>query len=79
MRVTYDPEVDAMYIELRPLRPGEAENRDLGHGVVADFAPDGCLAGIEILDASVLLGEDPEKITVELAPTHRALSKSTEA
>ena len=72
MRVTYDPEVDAMYIELRALGAGEAENRDLGHGVIADFAPDGRLAGIEILDASALLGDDPERIVLELAPAHRA-------
>ena len=77
MKVTYDPEVDAMYIELRPLGPGEAENRDLGHGVVADFAPDGRLAGIEILDASIVLGDDPERIILELAPAHRAAPPKT--
>jgi uncharacterized protein YuzE len=74
MRVTYDPEVDAMYIELRPLHPGEAENRDLGRGVIADFGSDGRLAGIEILGASSVLGESPEKIIVELAPAHRTAS-----
>ena len=74
MKVTYDPEVDAMYIELRALAPGEAQNRDLGNGIIADFAPDGRLAGIEILDASIVLGDSPDRIVVELAPAHRAMS-----
>ncbi len=71
MKITYDPEVDALYIQLRELKPGEAENRDLGSGIVADFGPDGLLAGIEILDASRVLGEDKERVFLELSPAKR--------
>jgi uncharacterized protein YuzE len=71
MKISYDAEVDALYIQLRELRPGQAENRDLGSGIVGDFAPDGRLAGIEILDASRILGSDKEQVIVELAPARR--------
>lgn len=72
MKISYDAEVDALYIQLRELGPGQAENRDLGGGIVADFGPDGRLAGIEILDASIILGSDKEQVIVELAPARRA-------
>lgn len=68
MRITYDSEVDAMYIELRKLEPGQGENREVSSGFVVDFGPDGTPAGIEILDASLVLGEDPQRVIVELAP-----------
>ena len=68
MKISYDPEVDALYIQLRELGPGQAENRDLGDGIVADFARDGRLAGIEILDASLILGSEKERVIVELRP-----------
>jgi uncharacterized protein YuzE len=72
MKITYDPESDALYIQLRPIGPGEAENRDLGGGIVADYGPDGLLAGIEILDASLLLGtEDLDRVILELSPARK--------
>ena len=74
MRITYDSEVDTLYIQLRPLGLGEAENRELGDGVVGDYGPDGRLAGIEILDASQILGQDLERVIVELSPTRKALA-----
>jgi uncharacterized protein YuzE len=71
MKITYDAEVDALYIQLQEIKPGMVENRDLGKGVVADFGPDGLLAGIEIMDASRILGR--EKVLVELSPViHKA-------
>lgn len=71
MKISYDAEVDALYIQLRELRPGQAENRDLGSGIVADFGPDGLLAGIEILDASRILGKERESVIVELGPVQQ--------
>lgn len=68
MRITYDAEADALYIELHPLAPGTAEARDLTEEIVADYGPDGKLAGVEILDASVLLDEKPERLVLEVAP-----------
>lgn len=52
IRITYDTEADALYIELRPAAPGLATCRDLAEDIVADYDPDGKLAGIEILDAT---------------------------
>lgn len=74
MKITYDPEVDALYIQLRPLGAGEAENRELGDGIICDYGPDGRLAGIEILDASKILGQDLERVTVELSPARKAMA-----
>jgi uncharacterized protein YuzE len=72
MKISYDAEMDALYIQLRELGPGQAENRDLGDGIVADFAPDGRIAGIEILDASAIVGSNKEQVIVELAPARRS-------
>jgi uncharacterized protein YuzE len=68
MKIRYDAEVDALYIELRPLEPGTAECRELSPDITADYGPDGKLAGLEILDASEVFGQDVHKVVVELAP-----------
>ncbi len=65
MKIHYDREVDALYIELLPLAPGTAENRELTEDIIADYSPDGKLAGLEILDASQVLGEQLQEIIVE--------------
>jgi uncharacterized protein YuzE len=65
MRIRYDREVDALYIELLSLAPGTAENRELSEDIIADYSPDGKLAGLEILDASQVLGEQLKEIIVE--------------
>ncbi len=65
MRIRYDREVDALYIELLPLAPGTAENRELSEDIIADYSPDGQLAGLEILDASQVLGDQLKEIIVE--------------
>ena len=65
MRIRYDREVDALYIELLSLTPGTAENRELTEDIIADYSPDGKLAGLEILDASQVLGEQLKEIIVE--------------
>lgn len=68
MRIRYDAQVDALYIELRPLEAGTAECRELTPDITADYGPDGKLAGLEFLDASQVFGEDVHKVVVELAP-----------
>ena len=52
MRVTYDPDVDALYLEL--LAPGSMKlvQREVAGGVILDLGPKGELAGLEILTAS---------------------------
>jgi len=72
MKISYDAEVDALYIELRACGPGQVESRELGPGLVADYGPDGALAGIEVLDASHVLGHSPDQVLIELAPQKRA-------
>ncbi|MBW4496921.1 MAG: DUF2283 domain-containing protein [Oscillatoria princeps RMCB-10] len=65
MKIHYDAEVDALYIELLPLAPGTAENRELTEEIIANYSPEGKLAGLEILDASQVLGEQLQEIIVE--------------
>jgi uncharacterized protein YuzE len=68
MKIRYDAEVDALYIELRPLEAGTAECRELTPDITADYGPDGRLAGLEILDASQVLDDGVHKVVLELAP-----------
>lgn len=72
MRITYDPTVDAVYIEFRRLPPGKVETRELGPDLFGDFGADGKVAGIEVLDASEVLGDRLERLTVEVAPLLKA-------
>jgi len=66
MRIEYDPEVDALYIRFRSVAPGMAENRELSEDVIADYGPNGQLVGIEILEASQVLGETPGHVIVDV-------------
>ena len=69
MRIEYDSEVDVLYIQFRPAAPGTVENRHVSEDVIADYGPDGKLVGLEILDASVVLGEEAGRVIVEVAGT----------
>ena len=54
MRITYDQNVDALYIRFKETT---VTTKHLGEGIAADFDADGRLAGIEILDAVKRLGD----------------------
>ena len=54
MKITYDPEADAVYIRFKRTTVTTEHWAD---GVAADFDADGHLAGIEILDASKLFDD----------------------
>ncbi|HHT9124585.1 MAG TPA: DUF2283 domain-containing protein [Candidatus Brocadiia bacterium] len=56
MKITYDPEVDALYIRFKETT---VTTEHLAEGIAADYDADGRLAGIEILDAVKRLG-DPD-------------------
>jgi len=72
MKIQYDSEVDALYIEFLPLQPGTAENRELSEDIIANYSPEGKLAGLEILNASAVLGEGIlKKVIVEVSPVLR--------
>lgn len=55
MRITYDPQVDALYIRFRE---ATVTTKHLAEGIAADYDAQGHLAGIEILDAVKRLGGD---------------------
>jgi len=50
MKVFYDNEIDALYLELADERPEGV--MEISEGVHLDVTPDGKLVGIEIIDAS---------------------------
>ena len=67
MKVVYDAETDTLTITLRdePVRESEAERS----GVILDYAADGTLVGLEILDASRRV---PKPTTVEIEVVRQA-------
>jgi len=54
MKITYDPEVDVLYIRFRETT---VTTHHLTEGIAADYDSDGNLAGIEILDAIKQMGD----------------------
>jgi uncharacterized protein YuzE len=67
MKIEYDAEADAIYIQFREAAPGTVRNRQITDEIIADYGPDGKLVGIEILEASVVLGHDRGALTFEVA------------
>ena len=64
MRITYDQNVDALYIRFKETT---VTTKHLGEGIAADCEPMDCLAGIEILDAAKRLGDPSvfKRVTLE--------------
>jgi len=56
MRITYDAEVDALYIRCVETT---VTTEHVAEGLALDYAADGRLAGVEILDARARFG-DPD-------------------
>ncbi len=54
MRISYDPEVDALYIRFLDTT---VTSRHLAEGIAADYDAQGRLAGLEVLDALQRLQE----------------------
>jgi uncharacterized protein YuzE len=50
MKITYDPEGDVLYIQLRDVLP--MDSTDIEEGVTAELDGDGHLVALELLDAS---------------------------
>lgn len=55
--MTYDPQVDALYIVLRPAERGSVITHSVSDTVFLDFEADGQLAGIEVLGAATVMGD----------------------
>lgn len=53
MRISYDPEVDALSIVFRD---ATVTTEQLGEGIAADYDGEGRLVGIEVLDAALRFG-----------------------
>jgi uncharacterized protein YuzE len=68
MKISYDSEVDALYIEFHPLVDGTAQAQPMTDELIANYAPDGKLVGLEILEASKVLGDVRGNVVVEVAP-----------
>ena len=69
MKITYDPEVDALSITFRDAM---VTTNHLAEGIAADYDGDGRLAGLDILDAMKRFGdkETLRQVIVEgLGPT----------
>ncbi|MBI4610396.1 MAG: DUF2283 domain-containing protein [Candidatus Rokubacteria bacterium] len=67
MKIEYDPEADALYIQIREAHPDD--NIDIEEGVTVDVDKDGHIVGVEILDASKRLSpSDFTNITIQKLP-----------
>ncbi len=67
MKIEYDPEADALYIQVREARPDD--NIDIEEGVTVDVDEQGHIVGLEILDASKRLSaSDLTNITIQRLP-----------
>ena len=65
MKLSYDPEVDALYIRLTDKRVQVTTHR-LSEEVAVNMGPDGQVIGIEVLDASsTIFGDGPAR-TIQL-------------
>lgn len=64
MHITYDPEVDALYIRFEE---ATVTTKKLVDGIAADYDAEGKLAGIEILDCLKRFGDKTtfKKVTLE--------------
>ena len=54
MKISYDPKVDAAYIRLKTGK-FQVTTQRLTEDVAVNYAPDGSVAGIEVLEASKYL------------------------
>lgn len=67
MKIEYDPEADALYIQIREAHPHD--NIDIEDGVTVDVDEHGHIVGLEILDASKRLSpSDLANITIQKLP-----------
>jgi len=67
VRIEYDPEADALYIQIREARADD--NIDIEEGVTVDIDENKHIVGLEILDASKRLSaSDLSSIVIQKLP-----------
>ena len=69
MRISYDSEVDALYIRFIETT---VTTKHVAEGIAVDYAADGRIAGIEVLDARKRFGDESilRRVVLEdLVPT----------
>jgi uncharacterized protein YuzE len=62
MKVTYDKEVNAVYIQFKDAKINESDE-DKNGSIIIDYAVDGSIVGIEVLNAS-------EKLSFPVQPDY---------
>ena len=70
MRISYDSEVDALYIRFIETT---VTTKPLGEGIAVEYEADGRIAGIEVLDARKRFGDEQilRRVVLEdLVPAH---------
>jgi len=72
MKIKYDSEVDALYIELRDILA--VKNIDIEEGVTIDLDKDGHIVGIEILDAQEKLKGSLAQLEINEIPWKKSKS-----
>ena len=65
MKVSYDPQVDAMYIRFLD-GSVEVTTHRLSEEVAVNYSPDGRIVGIEILDASAVVFSPGQEGRIEV-------------
>ncbi len=72
MKIEYDPEADALYIQVREARVDD--NLDIEEGVTVDLDENKHIVGLEILDASKRLSpSDLSSIVIQKLPLEPTL------
>ena len=67
MKIEYDPEADALYIQIREAHADD--NIDIEEGVIVDIDENKHIVGLEILDASKRLSpSDLSSIIIQKLP-----------
>lgn len=65
MKIKYDPQVDALYIELQDAVIEESD--EIAQGLIVDYDAAGNPVAIEILDASRIMGGREMKVELAVA------------
>jgi uncharacterized protein YuzE len=74
MKIKYDPQRDLLYIWFGAVGTKAAQTTTVTPGVHADFDASGKLIGLEVLDATEVLGDNVQ-FEVALPPLGESLSR----